>query len=139
MPRKLIACSTDLALRAAPKNGELASLSSAPDMPTSLPMMRAMLRGDGSSRPSSRCRSTSRLGRGGMRMERIRASSTAFSVGKAGAATVVIVFRGKGNRTLDYRRIRQTFARICGEFLCTEPYFVGYCCNPIWFCYVLSD
>jgi hypothetical protein len=38
-------------------------------------------------------------------MERISASSTAFSVGKAGAAAVVIViFRAKGNLTLDYRR-----------------------------------
>jgi hypothetical protein len=58
-------------------------------------------------------------------MERISASSTAFSVGKAGAATVVIViFWGKGNRTLDYRRLRPTIARICGDFLCTGPYFV---------------
>jgi hypothetical protein len=58
-------------------------------------------------------------------MERINASSTAFSVGKAGAATVVIVIlRGKGNRTLDYRRKRGPIARICAVFLRSKSYFV---------------
>jgi hypothetical protein len=58
-------------------------------------------------------------------MERIRASSTAFSVGKAWAAAVVIVIlRGKGNRTLDYRRKRPAIARICADFLCNGQYFV---------------
>src|SRR4051812_24522310 len=73
---------------------EFASLSRAPDMPTSLATMRPMVSGLGSGDVSSRCKSASRLGRGGMRIDFIRASTgSSAALGRARADAVLMAGR----------------------------------------------
>src|SRR5687767_10578375 len=60
-------------------------------MPTSLATILPIASSDGSSIASSRCRSARRLGRGGMRIDLIRAST--WSVCWMGSATVFIGYR----------------------------------------------
>src|SRR4051812_36021240 len=70
---------------------ELASLSRAPDMPTSLATVRPIASRLGSSEASSRCRSARRLGRGGIRIDFISASTgSSAALGRARADAVLM-------------------------------------------------